>query len=207
MLHSALLQLLALATYVSAVPATSGTTDAVIPRWCGSIEPPAQLKVAINDDQARVAASASPLVVNLFAHVITTIAKNGTYTRQQIRRQVDVMNKSYGPYGITFALKSTDFTVNDLYATMGFSAADVTYKAPLRKGTYADLNLYFLSDLGSGSGLLGYCLFPTDAAKGSLDFQRDGCVIEADSLPGGSLTNYNLGGTATHEVSSMQGLD
>lgn len=200
MLYSTILHLLALVTHVSAVPATPGT-DVVVPRLCGSVDPPAHLQVAIDDNDARVAAATSPLVVNLFAHVITSTAKKGRYTRQQIRQQVAVMNKAYGPYGITFTLKSVDFTVNDAFATMSDAPTDVTYKGLLRKGTYADLNLYFLSDLAAGTGLLGYCLFPTNATNGSVDFQRDGCVVQADSIPGGSLTNYNMGGTATHEVS------
>lgn len=56
-------------------------------------------------------------------------------------------------------------------------------KSSLRKGNYAGLNIYFLDDLG---GDLGYCYFPTNAAKGSDDFIRDGCSVLAASVPGGS---------------------
>ena len=77
-------------------------------------------------------------------------------------------------------------------------------KPTLRKGTYASLNVYFLSDLGGG--LLGICNFPTNAPPGSSAFNQDGCDVLADSLPGGSATSYNLGGTAAHEVGHWHGL-
>ena len=77
-------------------------------------------------------------------------------------------------------------------------------KPALRKGNYADLNIYFLSDLGGG--LLGICNFPTTAPRGSSAFNQDGCDVLADSLPGGSATKFNLGGTAAHEVGHWHGL-
>jgi hypothetical protein len=40
-------------------------------------------------------------------------------------------------------------------------------KKALRKGTYKDLNIYFMYAIG---GNLGYCYFPTNAGTGSDDF-------------------------------------
>lgn len=40
-------------------------------------------------------------------------------------------------------------------------------KKALRKGTYKDLNIYYMYAIG---GNLGYCYFPTTAATGSDDF-------------------------------------
>ena len=111
------------------------------------------------------------------------------------------MNNAYGSHGITFKLISSDFTVNNNWATGNY---DSQMKAALRKGNYADLNLYFLSDLSGG--LLGICNFPTNAPRGSSAFIQDGCDILADSLPGGSATDYNLGGTAAHETGHWFGL-
>ncbi|MCJ1280471.1 hypothetical protein MMC21_008299, partial [Puttea exsequens] len=78
--------------------------------------------------------------------------------------------------------------------------------AALRKGTYVDLNVYFLSDLGGG--LLGVCNFPSSAGatRTSTTFKEDGCDVLADSIPGGSATNYNQGGSAAHEVGHWFGL-
>ena len=52
----------------------------------------------------------------------------------------------------------------------------------------------------------GYCYFPTSVQSGSNDFYYDGCTILSSSLPGGSTTNYNLGGTVVHEVGHWFGL-
>lgn len=65
-------------------------------------------------------------------------------------------------------------------------------KTALRKGTYADLNLYFINSMD----YLGYCYFPTDTSGSDEDFYLDGCTILSSSVPGGSETNYNLGLTA-----------
>lgn len=79
-------------------------------------------------------------------------------------------------------------------------------KTALRQGTYADLNLYFLSDLGGG--LLGFCYFPDTVSGDKTDplVIQDGCVNLAGSLPNGPVRNYNLGGTAVHEVGHWFGL-
>ena len=76
---------------------------------------------------------------------------------------------------------------------------DSDMKPALRKGTYQDLNVYFLSDLAAGS--LGVCPFPTTTGgPGDSAYDLDGCKVAAQSVPGGSLTNFNQGGTATHEI-------
>lgn len=111
------------------------------------------------------------------------------------------MNDSYGPWSITFRVLSTDFTTNNNWATGNY---DTQMKPALRKGTYADLNVYFLSDLSGG--LLGVCNFPTDAPRGSTQFNRDGCNVFGDALPGGQAANFNTGGTATHEIGHWFGL-
>ena len=177
---------------------------------CGVEEPPAELKAAAAQ-MAQVAAGPStaavqahaPIVVSTYAHVVTSSAKQGRYSQTQINNEIAYMNNAYGSHGITFSLKSTDFTVNNNWATGNY---DSTMKPALRKGTYASLNLYFLSDLGGG--LLGICNFPSSAGanQGSSTFQQDGCDVLADSLPGGSATNYNLGGTAAHETGHWFGL-
>lgn len=73
----------------------------------------------------------------------------------------------------------------------------------LRKGTYRDLNLYFLTKIDG----FGYCTLPTKVEPDSEDFFYDGCVIRHDTVPGGAATNFNLGKTVTHEVGHWFGLD
>lgn len=69
------------------------------------------------------------------------------------------MNNAYAPLNVAFNLVDTDFTTNNAWAAAGdSSSAELAMKRALHQGSYADLNLYFLSDLGGG--LLGFCYFP-----------------------------------------------
>ena len=70
-------------------------------------------------------------------------------------------------------------------------------KPTLRKGNYAELNIYFLSDFGGG--LLGICNFPTsgDVLRNTTASKEGGCDVLADEIQGGSATNSNLRGNAT----------
>ncbi|VUC26029.1 unnamed protein product [Clonostachys rosea] len=65
----------------------------------------------------------------------------------------------------------------------------------LRKGNCSALNVYFL-----GYGSIGQCSFPQDIIEGSDELYLNGCMVNAQTLPGGSIDGYNLGGTTIHEV-------
>ncbi|EOD51926.1 putative metalloprotease protein [Neofusicoccum parvum UCRNP2] len=78
-------------------------------------------------------------------------------------------------------------------------------KESLRKGNYATLNLYFQRKTLPG-GSSGYCTFPGIVEEGTIDFFNDGCVIDAQTTPGGSAAPYNEGKTSTHEVGHWFGL-
>jgi len=120
---------------------------------------------------------------------------------------MEIMNESYKPSGISFTLQSTDYTTNAAWSVSATDADEIEMKTALRKGTYEDLNLYFLSDLGGG--LLGFCYFPTSlktSADPALTLTLDGCINLAGSLPGAEVPNYNLGGTAVHETGHWFGL-
>jgi hypothetical protein len=113
---------------------------------------------------------------------------------------MSVLNSAFADTGFSFTLKGTDRTYNSVWARDG---DEMAMKKALRKGDYAALNLYYLSDLGQN---LGYCYFPTNASPGTTAFIRDGCSILATSVPGGSAAPYNEGGTTTHEVGHWFGL-
>jgi hypothetical protein len=118
-----------------------------------------------------------------------------------LNNQFSVLQQAFAPHGFTFTLLGTDFTVNSNWAQDG---NELAMKRQLRKGTYKDLNLYFLRSVG---GNFGYCYFPTSGASpGSTTFIQDGCSILYTTVPGGSATNYNLGHTVTHEVGHWFGL-
>ncbi|KAK0672412.1 hypothetical protein QBC41DRAFT_217106 [Cercophora samala] len=148
--------------------------------------------------------SAQAFSVKVYIHVVaaSTALSGGYLTDTMINNQFSVLQQAFAPYGISFTLAGTDKTVNANWAddSKGY---EMTMKRALRKGTYKDLNLYFLQKMG---GNLGYCYFPTTASPGSTAYIRDGCTILYSTAPGGSSTNYNLGHTATHEVGHWMGL-
>ncbi|KAI4252283.1 MAG: hypothetical protein L6R42_008027 [Xanthoria sp. 1 TBL-2021] len=171
---------------------------------CGTNDPPAALvqqaqQLAVKPEPQ--AAALATLTVNAYFHVVESAAKRGSVTQTQLNNQLTVLNRSYGPSGIAFTLVSSDFTVNDQWATGNY---DAQMKPALRKGTYKDLNVYYLSDLGGG--LLGICNFPTNASPGSSTYNQDGCDVLAQSVPGGTAAPFNQGGTATHEIGHWFGL-
>ncbi|SMR58397.1 unnamed protein product [Zymoseptoria tritici ST99CH_1E4] len=114
-----------------------------------------------------------------------------------------VMNIAYALSGFSFNTKSIDYHVNDTWATAGTAPLVLEYKTALRKGSYEDLNLYFLSDIPGGN--LGSCTYPqqniTDLAR-----RRDGCSNLAGTLPGAETTDFDLGKTAVHETGHWLGL-
>jgi hypothetical protein len=112
------------------------------------------------------------------------------------------MNAAYAPHGISFTHKGTTRTVNANWAADG-NGYEMTMKKALRQGTYRSLNIYLLKDMGDN---LGYCYFPTSATAGSTAYIQDGCTVLYSTTPGGSLANYNLGGTVVHEVGHWFGL-
>ncbi len=111
------------------------------------------------------------------------------------------MNQGYAPMNISFNLVETTTTVNAEWAA---GNDDLGMKTALRKGSYDDLNMYFLSDLGDG--LLGFCYFPTNATEGTQEFTLDGCVVLSTSVPGGTAVPFDLGLTAVHEIGHWFGL-
>jgi len=135
--------------------------------------------------------------------------------------QMAVLNQAYRPSNITFHLNTTSYSIRDDWAT---DANSTTMKKALRRGTYADLNLYFQTNLSSypytysaGSTLLGYCTLPTNityAYNGqtyefpAIDYATDGCNILAGSMPHAPNTviGYDQGKTAVHEIGHWFGL-
>ena len=120
------------------------------------------------------------------------------------RRQLNVLKKDFLPHGITFKLIDTLQHYDDDWAT-GVDALEM--KTFVRQGTYADLNIYYVSDMHETTGdWYGYCNFPGDTSADASILVLDGCVIDTGTLPGGNLPPYNIGSTTTHEVGHWFGL-
>ncbi|KAK7697702.1 hypothetical protein SLS64_013258 [Diaporthe eres] len=185
-------------------------SHAVAQRACGAPEPTDE-EIAISksfyqvEKAARLAgnatSAAATIEVNTYFHVLatSTSASGGYLTSAQISSQLSAMNTAFAPHGISFVNAGTDWTVNSNWANDG---AETTMKRSLRKGTYADLNLYFVYSMD----YLGYCYFPASTSGSDSTFYLDGCTILSSTVPGGSETNYNLGLTAVHEIGHYFGL-
>ncbi|KAK0726900.1 metalloprotease MEP1-like protein [Lasiosphaeria miniovina] len=176
---------------------------------CGTREPTesefrlASILAAHEEAQGNLTARAT-INIDVYVHVVasSTSLSGGYLTQASVNSQISTLNTAYAPHDIAFVLKGTDWTVNSNWASDG-NGYELTMKKALRKGTYKTLNLYFLKDMGSN---LGYCYFPTTVTTGSNNYYLDGCTILYTTVPGGSLANYNLGHTATHEIGHWFGL-
>ena len=122
-------------------------------------------------------------------------AGRGDVTNRQIDRQVAVLNSDFSGTDYSFDLVSTTRYNN---TTWHKDRQSSTYRALTREGGANALNIWLVD-----FKYLGIATFPWDyARKGEID----GIRVNFDSLPGGSITNFNLGGTATHEAGHWFGL-
>ena len=122
--------------------------------------------------------------VSLYIHVIMSSSGLGNVSSTMIQSQVNVLNQDFNSVSFQFDVKSVDYTPNDQWYTMtSGSTAERLAKNALRKGTAADLNLYF-ANIG---GELGWATYPADYSRNP---KYDGAVILSATLPG-LLTYYN----------------
>jgi hypothetical protein len=160
-------------------------------------------KLAPSAGNKRGTAAFAATTVDVYWHVITN-GTSGKLTSSQINSQLSVLNNAYASSGFSFRLVGTETTTNADWYSIAFPASGAepsdakAMKTALHKGTKAALNLYSTT---FSDGTLGYAQFPS---SGSLAL--DGVVLDYRSIPGGSLSPYNLGDTATHEVGHWTGL-
>jgi hypothetical protein len=161
---------------------------------------------AILDRQGVTAAEAAATggSVPVYVHVMADKYSNGNVTNTQIADQISVLNKTFGGQelvgtaantGFTFTLAGTDRYYN---STWHADRQSTTYRAKTRLGGANALNIWLVD-----FKYLGIATFPWDYAANP---KIDGIRVHFDSLPGGSIANYNLGETATHEAGHWFGL-
>lgn len=139
--------------------------------------------------------------VNVYMHVITDTAGNGSLSTKDVSDQMKVLNDAFVSAQVQFVLAGTDYTQNNSwYNLVQGTVAETQMKSALRQGTADDLNIYTAN---LGGGLLGWATFPSDYSGRP---SRDGVVILYSSLPGGGAAPYDEGDTATHEVGHWLGL-
>lgn len=189
--------------FITAVVLTSSSLAFVVPRnespRCAASEPTEQQRMhtkMLKSTSAKV--MQSPISVDTYFHVVSS-STSTFVSEEQLQDQFDAMNAAYGPHDISFALKNTTFTVN---ATWAAGDDEVVMKTQLRQGDYSTLNVYLVDTAKLGELVaLGYCYLPEpNVTTDSPVFVKDGCVVKAQTVPGGSATRYNGGGSVIHEV-------
>jgi hypothetical protein len=141
--------------------------------------------------------------IPVYVHVMAAKDGTGNVTDAQIADQVAVLNTTFAgaessdaaQTGYTFTLAGTDRFFNDTWHRDGSSSK---YRKATRQGGANALNMWLVD-----FNYLGIATFPWDYAKQP---GIDGVRVHWDSLPGGSIANYNLGETGTHEVGHWLGL-
>jgi hypothetical protein len=152
-------------------------------------------RLAAKGAGASSAAAADATSVPVYVHVMRDAAGNGDVTNRQISRQVAVLNGAFSDTPYSFDLAGVDRYNNNTWHKDRQSS---TYRSQTRQGGADALNIWLVE-----FKFLGIATFPWDyAQKGEID----GIRVHFDSLPGGSITNFNLGETATHEAGHWLGL-
>lgn len=148
----------------------------------------------------------SSISVPTYFHVISTTEHNGTITQDMVNAQIGVMNTVYNQYGVSFQLVNTSWTVNDDWAVAADEATMDALKSALRIGTYDNINMYYHTDLYGGD--LGTCTLPSQVPAGADPsvYSSDGCNVNANTMPNGTMEGYNLGMTSVHETGHWLGL-
>ena len=177
--------------------------DVINGRSCGAPEPTSTEMDAVGTalrryiEEGRASATGQ---IKVAWHVISN-GSTGNVAQSAIDAQIAYMNQRYAGTGFSFVLASVDRTSNSKYFTMTPGSRNETNcKNALAIDPIHRFNVY---SAAPGQGLLGWATFPWSYAESS---KMHGVVLHYGSLPGGSLTNYNLGGTLAHEAGHYLGL-
>ena len=140
-------------------------------------------------------------VVPVHFHVLLTNSGAGNIDDGKLNLQLAALNEAYAGSGFQFSLQGISRTKN----TTWYNACDKsTVERQIRKALAVNpahtFNVYLC---GLGGGLLGRATFPSYFPENSY---MHGVVILNQSVPGGSATNYNNGGTLIHEAGHYLGL-
>ncbi|KAL5336157.1 hypothetical protein BJX70DRAFT_390168 [Aspergillus crustosus] len=176
---------------------------------------------APSDEESRVAPE--PIEIETWFHVVSSKASGDMVSDEMITTQLSYLQNAYQGATINYRLEGVTRQINDRWAR---NENEMAMKDALRQGSYKTLNVYFQSDLQvpsssvaqshqldlSGqlsSSVLGFCTLPDPGINSTSprsSYVKDGCNVLAKTMPGGSLTHYNLGGTAIHEIGHWNGL-
>jgi len=160
-------------------------------------------KKAAGQDVGIQAVTTVPIVF----HVVTATDGTGNVTDAQINAQIAEMNQDYAG-GESSQASNTEFQFtlqavrhwsnNSWFNDPDSAAGERAMKTATHEGNQRTLNIW-----STNTSYLGYATFPSWYAGDPL---LDGVVIQYGSVPGGGITNFNLGKTASHESGHWLGL-
>lgn len=174
-------------------------------RGCATTHPN-RYQIKRNDENLKAMkfapAAVKRIEINVqFLHIISNGL--GHITEQMRLDQIDVLNKAFAGSNISFKYLPTNVreVENSEWFNMDMgSDAEHQVKHTLHASPERNLNFY---TAGLAAGLLGWATFPWELEG---DRDRDGVVLQCDTLPGGTQESYNLGMTAVHEIGHWLGL-
>ncbi|KAJ9653634.1 hypothetical protein H2201_009119 [Coniosporium apollinis] len=149
--------------------------------------------------------AATSLRIDVYYHVVTSSFANFQLaTRDQITEQTEFLNSVFRHLDITFVERDLNYRI-----IRSFASSKIDLRHPHRRfsrsGTYADLNVWIVEDIGGRT--IGYTEMP-DATLNAYDRSFDGVVIHAKTLPGSATGSVADRGTnLVHEVGHWLGLN
>jgi hypothetical protein len=150
--------------------------------------------------------------IRTYMHLVGRNATTNAVAAARVSNTLAALNRGFNQVGFQFRLAApVDRRVSPVQAVAATMATELRMKSTLRRGTYADLNLYFLSDFKPDEFRLlfdityGVCRYPTLGYTRN-DFNLDGCIILQNAMTGSPLPEASLGNTVVHEVGHWLGL-
>jgi hypothetical protein len=116
-------------------------------------------------------------------------------TKDQIVRNIRVLNAAYASTGFQFDLKTFNTTKSTI-----FWSATVDSPAELEMKTLLgvrDCNILNVYSIGPTNDVFGWATFPQYCKELQVN---DGVVVDYTTLPGGASIDFNLGDVLVHEV-------
>jgi Pregnancy-associated plasma protein-A len=145
---------------------------------------------------------ASPVNIAVKFQVIAHPLGMGNVTDAQIIRQMATLNETYNSTMFTFTMDPAVDIIRRVNGTLYNSC--YTDRDAMKQMWGVDvanyMNVYLCKPSG---GILGHSSFPNTYPETD---KRHGVIVHSDSLPGGTLKNYNDGKTLTHEAGHYLGL-